>query len=506
MEKRIKSNKRFTAKGSILSLLSIYLIFAVFSGDNSIAFSRSPSTDRSLADDKRKELPSKSNTGNDSERALGTLVGDPNLSAWVVIYDHFARNQGETEMQMLSYEMFHNREVYQKILYVWDSSQADDIDYLNRYIPQKLKDDIITIDIATEMSALSGIVDIKADFATAQMSNSCFGRGRGYCEMLYVKMNLDAAVHAAAQKYEIPVPHVMGIADGDAYWMSPPVKDNVIDPAGRIIFHTIECGDSGGYRAGVEGLLNAGEYKNGMAAFPIHIWMDTLPAMRQKIVDIAHQKSGGLGVPDTFHQVYARHLEFSSDNHASRKLQEPDASSDETFLDVYVHDSAPVCEFCVMATYASIFEAYRYRFTQDPCPTADRKVAPSNAFIDASSDPLPMVYLMRHEKSGGGPIHPRFPQTLDIWVYGCCLTYSITAEEMPICEGKTPDGYVIMMGDHEFVKKPTGYTSPTMMTDHFERVHASLERRLSYENLESKAACLRMLYAVEDEYSRCQTC
>ncbi len=504
-------------KGGTILLLCIYLAFAVFFDDGN--GKGTALTDRSLANSVEAEKEFNLNRDTRSSTRTGRSLFDKgedsnksDLSAWIVIYDHFARNERETEQQMLSYEMFHNREVYQKILYVWDSSQADDLHFLTKYIPEKLRDDIITLDLNTEMN----VVDIKGDFASssANLANNCFRRGKGYCEMLYIKMNIDEAVKAAATKYGLVVPKIIGIADGDAYWQTMPVKENVVDPAGRVIFHTIQCGNIGGFAPGVEGMLhNGGSFLNGMAFFPMHLWMDTLPLMRQKIIDIAREESGD-GSPETFHNAYARKMELASEEHSRSLLHEDQAmaageSPAPSFADIYVQNTSPVCEFCVMATYASTFEPDRYKFTQAPCPTQHGAVAETNAFLDGTVDaldPLPMVTLMKHEKAGQNLTHPFWPNTLSMWVYGCCITYSITPEEAPMCSGKSADGYRELTGYMHFYHPQGGFTSPTMLKDHFERVYASLDRRPLYENLESKATCLRHLEAIADEYSQCTKC
>ncbi len=67
------------------------------------------------------------------------------------------------------------------------------------------------------------------------------------------------------------MPKIIGIADGNAHGQTIPVKENIIDPAERVIFHIVQCGNIGGFAPDVEGMLhNGGSFLNGMAFFPMH--------------------------------------------------------------------------------------------------------------------------------------------------------------------------------------------------------------------------------------------
>ena len=129
------------------------------------------------------------------------------------------------------------------------------------------------------------------------------------------------------------LPKIIGISDDDTYIFTIPLKENVLDPAGRVILHTFEAGCNFRkeyYAEGVFDMLKTNIWHNAMLQFPIFVWLDTLPKMRQRVVELNQDKG-------------------------------------DTFLDVYKNGNTSICEICVMATYASIFEADRYSITGRPC-------------------------------------------------------------------------------------------------------------------------------------------
>lgn len=193
------------------------------------------------------------------------------LSAWIVLFTHLKGRPVELQTFFESYEMFqNNKNVYQKILIVWDSAQNDSIEILANL--GKIADDIITIDITTETD-----LNFEAEqFEPKDKRGECANRGSGYCQQLYTKMFVDVFASAAAKKYHLTEPDILGIIDDDTYWHTLPMKENVVDPAGRIIMHTFEpaCNHGmKGYEKGVTFMLEADpdSFRNGMLQFPIII-------------------------------------------------------------------------------------------------------------------------------------------------------------------------------------------------------------------------------------------
>merc|ERR1712151_215961 len=122
--------------------------------------------------------------------AENTDVASHAILAWIVLY---AEVKGRPEIKTLfeSYEMFHNKDVYQKILIVWDSAQDGSIEILDT-LGKTAADDIITIDLTSEID-----LDLeKEQFEPKHRRNHCFGRGPGYCQMLYNKMLVDVFASA----------------------------------------------------------------------------------------------------------------------------------------------------------------------------------------------------------------------------------------------------------------------------------------------------------------------
>eukprot|EP01068_Selenidium_serpulae_P012523 Selendium_serpulae@DN5834_c1_g1_i1.p1 len=387
--------------------------------------------------------------------------------AWVVIYHQFKDRQYDTIHLMRSYMMFHNEEVYSKVLFVWDSSQDDALEHLLRYVPAHLAEYVIWVDLSTE-------TDLKRRFERHQMRNDCFGRGLKYCEQLFVKMNLDVAVVAAAARLGVAPPRVMGIADGDTIWMTLPVRGNVIDAAGRLLVHVYDGGPvEARYAPGVRELLKTDSFYNGMVAFPYHVWLDSLGRMRDKILELHGGAEGG-GERRSFFQIYA-------------------------------NTSHPVCEFCVMATHALLFEPQRYRFIIRPRRegvsqfsnflSADGALpdalfeAASNAFRDASNASLPMVLTMKHQKA-------KRPTCPDCLVYGCCVTHRLAAPEAPICADTSAARNFHLTTVESRPAGLTGLRSPTLLTDHYERVWAAMARREASVNERSREECVRYIKAI----------
>ena len=193
------------------------------------------------------------------------------------------------------------------------------------------------------------------------MKEASFNRGPGYCQMLYNKMLLDVLASAAAKKYDLIEPDVLGIIDGDTYWHTLPVKENVVDPAGHIILHTFDptCNfQKGVYGKGVIDMLKADSdsFLNAMVQFSIHVWRESLSQMRQYVSELHGEGT--------------------------------------TFLDVYMNTEASICEFCLMASYFHLHEADRYTVTNRPCPNMNKEYT-SNLFRE-STHGLPMVGTMQH--------------------------------------------------------------------------------------------------------------
>lgn len=237
-----------------------------------------------------------------------------------------------------SYKMFQNKNAYQKVLIVWDSSQDDSIEILETL--GKIADDIITFNLATETPI---DLNLRKEQFEGMQSSDCFNQGTEYCQQLLTKFYVDVFASAAAKKYKMTIPDIVGIIDNDTYWHTLPVKENVVDPDGRIIFHTFEpqicgknttvitqnglCGETNElYKQGVVDMLkiDPDSYRNGMVQFPMHVWRETLPHLRQ----------------------------YVAEQHGI------------SFLDVYLNTrSFEICEFCVMVSYGHLHEADKYTVT-----------------------------------------------------------------------------------------------------------------------------------------------
>ena len=102
------------------------------------------------------------------------------------------------------------------MLYLWDSSQIDDLDAFTGIIPERFQDHFINLDISTES-------DSHVEESRFEEKNR-FDRGVSYCSMLYIKMNVDLFVSDAAKKYKLMLPRVIGIGDDDTYWSTLPVR------------------------------------------------------------------------------------------------------------------------------------------------------------------------------------------------------------------------------------------------------------------------------------------
>lgn len=375
--------------------------------------------------------------------------------AWIVVYHHLKKREPETDLFMKSYEMFHNKELYQKILYVWDSSQDDELDSLLRHIPPSFANDFMHIDLVTE-------TDLKRDFNQDKYKAGCFGRDIGYCEMLYVKTVLDLAAVKAAKKYKTVLPKVLAIADGDTYWHTLPVHENVIDSKGRLLIHDLACDTAPpAYPGGIRELLKIDKfYNNGHLRipqfFPIHFWSDSLSNMRNRIVEMDQRVS-----------------------HSTEKRD---------FFDIIVGMENDLCEYCLMGTYVSLYETERYRFPQTHC-NVDSLIVAENAFEENSSLAAPMVSTMQHDKIS--------LNRENFLAKGCCVTYRMSPMETA---GKCNYGvydfpemlYSVPWTEHK--RKPAGFsTSPTLVSDHLERAWEKMNE--GKVNKGGRDACLRYILA-----------
>jgi hypothetical protein len=418
----------------IFGLLIVLLVIVYYILGNNISIKNASVTTKDLV-------------ANATTKDMVANTDDADFS-WVVMYHHLTAFQEETKRLMQSYEMFHNKQIYQKVLYVWDSSQGDSLEGLLPYIPAHLSDNFLHIDLATEST-------LKQVFG-AVPKNGCFGRDVRYCEMLFVKTQLDVLFELAAVKYNLKVPKMLALADGDTYWHTLPVQENVIDANGRLLVHTVDCVSvDQSHGPGVKELLSIDHYLNGMVAFPVHVWFETLSEMRNKIVEL-----------DRLAKNVTR-----------------------SWFEIYLDMTSPLCEFCLIATYAQIYEPERYRFVQNPCLS---QVVSQNAFLSSNSSlqgrmnvlaSLPMVYTMVHDKV-------RLSRSQISVLKGCCLTYRLNAIES---NGKC----IYTVSDfHELVELDPwnhlmGYTSPTLLSDHFERVWRTVRERSPEVNQRSIEACLR---------------
>jgi len=187
---------------------------------------------------------------------------------------------------------------------------------------------------------------------------------------------------------------------------------------------------------------------NAMVQFPIHIWKDTLPKMRQHVTDL--------------HEA-------------------------DSFFDVFMSTDASICEFCLMATYAHLQEPDKYTLTARPHPDVPLDKHASNLFLE-SVQGLPMVGTMQHE-------NPRNGYSCDsCWIKGCCLTYRIDGDEAEVCDNIVPSDFCEM-----FVFDMIGYqntchlygdANPEILQKHFELVWKHMDQRSFASIQDGKDKCL----------------
>jgi hypothetical protein len=385
---------------------------------------------------------------------------------WMVIYIHFQRTEAETVLFLQTYEMFNNQNLYQKLLFVWDSQQNDSLDFVLPHIPPQMSNHFLYLDMATETT-------LKRDFEHQEhyTREKCFDRGSGYCGMLFYKTQLDLFVQVAAEKYNLQVPDIIAVGDGDIYWHTLPVHGNVMDLQGRLIFQTITCTSADAlYSPAVKQLLHTKHYLNGGVTLPIPIWFDSFANMRDKIIDLHYQQQQK--------RARKKHKQKTT-THVKKR----------DWFEIYNQIPHPLCEFCLMATYLDLYESERYRFTKNPCsPTT--AVATTNVFRDSSSSSskeeinAPSIFVTMHDKKS----LQRSQHTL---VKGCCLTYGISKRESKgKCKFTVND--FTELAEFDPWNHVNGYTSPTLLLDHHEQVWQTLATlRSPGDNARGEAACRR---------------
>jgi hypothetical protein len=383
-----------------------------------------------------------------------------NETCWMVIYHNFKRMPEETRLFLQTYEMFNNQNLYQKLLFLWDSSQdGDSIDYILPHIPSHMSHHFLFLDLATETPSLKRDVVKPTRYKRAK----CFGRGRDYCLMLFYKTQLDLFVQAAATKYQfVEAPRIVAIADGDIYWHTLPVPGNVMDRQRRLIFQTINCTGKVEqlYGPAVKALLHTQHYINGGVNLPIPIWLDSFANMRTKVIQLHKQKT----------------------------------KVEREWFDIYNRLSRPLCEFCLMATYLSIYEPERYRFPVNPC-SPGVAVATTNVFRaynassgngnhDNNNNDAPSIFLTVHDKV----VSQRSRDTI---LKGCCLTYGIPkSESNGNCIFTVND--FTELAEFDPWGHTNGYTSPTLLYDHHQYVWHTLKTTRSAEDTaRGEEACRR---------------
>jgi hypothetical protein len=387
-------------------------------------------------------------------------------TCWMVIYHNFKRMPEETSLFLQTYEMFNNQNLYQKLLFIWDSSQdGDSIDYILPHIPSHMSHHFLFLDLEKETPSL------KQDMSGVRYKRAkCFGRGRDYCLMLFYKTQLDLFVQAAVTKYEFSeVPRIVAIADADIYWHTLPVPGNVLDRQGRLIFQTINCTGRVNriYGPAVESLLQTQHYINGGVSLPIPIWLDSFANMRSKLIQLHYQK-----------------------NKVERE-----------WFDIYSRVKGPLCEFCLMATYLSIYEPERYRFPLNPC-SPGVELTTTNVFRDDSDNDssgngndnnnnnnAPSIFLTVHDKV----VSQRSRDTI---LKGCCLTYGIPKSEYNGNCIFTVDDFT-ELAEFDPWGHTNGYTSPTLLSDHHQYVwHTLKTTRSPIDNERGEEACRRYVSAL----------
>jgi len=236
-----------------------------------------------------------------------------------------------------------------------------------------------------------------------------------------------------------------------------------VDPAGRIIFHTCDpiYRYDEGYKKGVVDMLKLADadsesyYRNGMVQFPVHVWRETLPRMRQHVSEL----HGGT-----------------------------------SFLDVYMNTEASICEFCLIASYGYLHEGDKYTVTDRACPSSLKKEYASNLFQKSATHGLPMVGTMQHE-------NPKNRYSCDsCWIKGCCLTYRISSDEAEECANIEPKDFcemnicgMILYSDYCHT---TG-DSPELLGKHFELVWRDMDQRSVASIQDGKEKCLTKIRSLK---------
>ena len=133
-----------------------------------------------------------------------------------------------------------------------------------------------------------------------------------------------------------------------------------------------------------------------------------------------------------------------------------------------------MCEYCVMGTYARIYEKQRYRHITHP--TENGKVptqiilAVTNVFHDNTDASVPSLHFMVHDKLMLNRHH-------DTIRMGCCLTYQLDNTK---CTG-------VGVSDHEQLLT-FRWSSPTLLQDYYDRVWTRVKEHPSIYT-EAKNIC-----------------
>jgi hypothetical protein len=414
-------------------------------------------------------------------------------TCWIVIYYHFRHWVPETKLFMETFEMFHSPSVYQQILYVWDSSQDGDSleEYLLPHIPPDLAHYFLFLDLETEAKKIK-----RASFDPTSSKSKrytdhpeyCFDRTPGYCGMLYYKTQMDVLVEIAAIKYTQIIPDIVAISDGDVYWQTLPVTGNLIDNRGRVILLGINV-LLDMYRPAVLELLQlppGSAFINGMVTFPIPLWFDTFANMRDKILELHHR--GGDNEDKSKNHYPPKNTTVAHDTITSHTSPTTTTTA-TTWFHIYRQLTNPLCEFCLMATYASLYEPERYRFSINPAFVGAQPMSNTSVFRDDSNQSAPTIRMTVHDRVG------LMRSTLPI-VKGCCLTYNLSlAESNGKCVYDVQNFTDLTEEDHTTHAFP--YMSSTLLMDHHERVWQTLKTTRSPEaNARGKHACQRHIFSL----------